>query len=268
MKSIVITGSTRGIGYGLADSFLARGCSVVISGRSEERIAKASDALKSRYEAGRILGFPCDVRDSGQMQALWDEAKSKFGNIDIWINNAGISGSQVEIWENPPAQVRDVVDTNILGTIFGSQVAVRGMLEQGHGCIYNMEGMGSDGRMHEGLILYGLTKYGVPYFTKGLVKETKGTSLIIGSIRPGMVMTEFIIGQFKDRPEEWERAKRIFNIIASRVEEVTPWIVERILANEKSGVCISFMSPVKFLQRFLLSLFKKRTLDDIEPQNQ
>ena len=268
MKNIVITGSTRGIGYGLTDSFLAHGCAVVISGRSEINIAKASDALKSKYGAGQILGFPCDVRDSGQVQALWDEAKSKLGKIDIWINNAGISGSQIEIWENPPAQVRDIVDTNILGTIFGSQVAVRGMVEQGHGCIYNMEGMGSDGRMHEGLIIYGLTKYGVPYFTKGLVKETQGTSLIIGSIRPGMVMTEFLIGQFKDRPEEWERAKRIFNIIVSRVEEVTPWIVERILANEKSGVCISYMSPAKFLQRFLLSLFKKRTLDDIDPQNQ
>jgi NAD(P)-dependent dehydrogenase (short-subunit alcohol dehydrogenase family) len=260
MSSVVITGSTRGIGFGLADSFLDRGCSVVISGRSEERIALASDALMKKYSAELVFGFPCDVRDLGQVQALWDYAKSRFGNIDIWVNNAGLSGSQMEIWQSPPIQVKEVVETNLVGTIFGSQVAVRGLLEQGHGSLYNMEGIGSDGRMHEGLILYGMTKYGVTYFTKGLIEETKDTSLIIGSIRPGMVVTEFITDQYKGRPEEWERAKRVFNIIASRIEEVTPWLVERILENEKSGVCISYLSPGKLLLRFLSVPFKKRTL--------
>jgi len=260
MKSIVITGSTRGIGFGLADSFLSRGCSVMISGRSEEHIVLASDALMKKHSAERVAGFPCDVRDLGQVQALWESAKSRFENIDIWVNNAGLSGSQMEIWERPPTQVKEVVDTNLVGAIFGSQVAVRGMLEQGYGSLYNMEGAGSDGRMHEGLILYGMTKYGLTYFTKGLALETKETSLIIGSIRPGMVVTEFLTDQYKDKPEEWGRAKRIFNIIASRIEEVTPWLVERILENDKSGVCISYMSPGKILLRFLSAPFKKRTL--------
>ncbi len=260
MKSIVITGSTRGIGFGLAESFLARNCAVMVSGRGREGVENAVEELRSRYPEDRVFGHPCDVRDPEQLQALWDEAKSRLGKIDIWINNAGLSGPQMMIWELAPEQVKEVVETNILGVIFGSQIAVRGMLDQGYGSIYNMEGMGGDGRMHEGLIPYGMTKYGVNYFTRGLVKETKGKSLIIGSIRPGMVITSLITDQYKNRPEEYEKVKRIFNIIANRVEDVTPWLADKILENDKSGVCISYMSRWKFLFRFLSAPFSKRDI--------
>ncbi|MCK4900254.1 MAG: SDR family oxidoreductase, partial [Anaerolineales bacterium] len=222
MKSIVITGSTRGIGFGLAESFLARNCALMVSGRNIKGVDKSVDELRSRYPENQVFGHPCDVRDPEQLQALWDEAMSRFGKIDIWINNAGLSGPQMITWELAPGQVKEVVETNILGVIFGSQIAVRGMLDQGYGSIYNMEGMGSDGRMHEGLIPYGMTKYGVSYFTKGLVKETEGRAIIVGSISPGMVKTSFLLDQYKDRPEDFEKAKRIFNIIVNRVEDVTP----------------------------------------------
>ena len=152
MKSIVITGSNRGIGYSLAESFLTRNCAVMVSGRSREGVDSAFKTLRSRFPESRVSGHPCDVRDPGQLQALWDEATTRFGSIDIWINNAGRSGPQMMTWELAPDQVKEVVDTNIMGVIFGSQIAVRGMLDQGYGSIYNMEGMGGDGRMHEGLI--------------------------------------------------------------------------------------------------------------------
>lgn len=260
IKSIVITGSTRGIGYGLAESFLARDCAVMVSGRNREGVDNAINELRSRFPEDRVFGHPCDVRDPEQLQALWNEAMSRFGKIDIWINNAGLSGPQMMTWELAPEQVEEVVDTNILGVIFGSQIAVRGMLDQGYGSLYNMEGMGGDGRMHEGLIPYGMTKYGVNYFTRGLVKETKGRSLIIGSIRPGMVITSFITDQYEDRPEEYEKVKRIFNIIANRVEDVTPWLADKILENEKSGRYISYMSRGKLLFRFLSAPFSKRDI--------
>ncbi|MCK4741806.1 MAG: SDR family oxidoreductase [Anaerolineales bacterium] len=260
MKSIVITGSTRGIGFGLAESFLARDCAVMVSGRSREAVDKAIKELQSRVPEDRVFGHPCDVRDPEQLQTLWNEAMSRFGKIDIWINNAGLSGPQMMTWELAPRQVEEIVDTNILGVIFGSQIAVRGMLDQGYGSVYNMEGMGGDGRMHEGLIPYGMTKYGVNYFTRGLVKETKGKSLIVGSIRPGMVLTSFLTDQYKDRPEEFEKAKRIFNIIVNRVEDVVPWLADKILENDKSGICISYMSRWKFLFRFLSAPFTKRDI--------
>ena len=260
IKSIVITGSTRGIGFGLAESFLARNCTVMVSGRSREGVDSAIEELRSRDPENRVFGHPCDVREPEQLKALWDEAILRLGKIDIWINNAGLSGPQMMTWELAPGQVKEVVDTNILGVIFGSQIAVRGMLDQGYGSIYNMEGMGGDGRMHEGLIPYGMTKYGVNYFTRGLVKETNGRSIIVGSISPGMVVTSFLTKQYEDRPDEFEKAKRIFNIIANRVEDVAPWLADKILENDKSGIRISYMSRWKFLFRFLSAPFSKRDI--------
>ena len=260
MKSIVITGSTRGIGYGLAESFLARNCVVMVSGRNSEGVDNAIEEFRSRYPQDRVFGHPCDVRDPEALNALWNEAMSRFGKIDIWINNAGLSGPQMKTWKLAPDQVKEVVDTNILGVVFGSQIAVRGMLSQGFGSLYNMEGMGSDGRMLEGLISYGMTKSGVNYFTKGLAQETKGRSIIVGSLSPGMVTTSFLTEHYKDRPEEFEKAKRIFNIIANRVEDVAPWLVDKILENDKSGIRISYMSRWSYLFRFLSSPFSKRDI--------
>ncbi len=260
MKSIVITGSTRGIGFGLAELFLARDCAVMVSGRSREGVAYAVEELQSMYPENRVFGHPCDVRDPGQLQVLWDEAMARFGKIDIWINNAGLSGPQMMIWELAPEKVQEVVETNILGVIFGSQIAVRGMFDQGFGSIYNMEGLGADGRMIEGLVTYGMTKCGVNYFTRGLVQETKDSSIIVGSLSPGMVVTSFLTAHYEDRPEDFEKAKRIFNIIANRVEDVAPWLVEKILANDKSGIRISYMPKWKYSFRFLTAPFSKRNI--------
>ena len=232
MKHIIITGSTRGLGFGLAASFLDLGCSITISGRSPANVNEAVAKLGSWHSAEQIFGLTCDVRDYDQVQALWDGTKSRYDMVSIWINNAGYSGSQMAAWEIPPEQARAVIETNLLGVIYGSMVAVREMLDQGYGAIYNMEGMGSDGRMHAGLTNYGTSKYGLRYFTDSLVEEIEGTPLLIGSLRPGMLVTDMIIKQYDDRPEDWERDKRIFNILADRIETVAPWMAEQILAND------------------------------------
>ena len=261
-KIIVITGSTRGIGYGLAENFLQLGCSVTISGRSRESTEGAVTKLTARYDKARILGIPCDVTVPEQVTALWDETSAHFGKVDIWINNSGHSGDMGMVWEHPPKEVESVIATNVLGTIYGAQVAFRGMQAQGHGAIYNMEGMGSDGHMHAGLTFYGTTKSAVHYFTKSLALEAKDTSVIIGGLRPGMVATDMIRDRYKDRPEDWERAKKIFNIIAERVETVTPWLAKQILTNNKNDVNLSYSSPWKLLRKFISSPFVKRQVFD------
>ncbi|MFA9405895.1 MAG: SDR family oxidoreductase [Anaerolineales bacterium] len=264
MRQVVITGSTRGLGYGMAESFLARGCSVTVSGRSKGAVDSAIKSLGERIDTSKLLGVACDVRVPDELENLWKQTSARFGEIDIWINNAGISGSQKPVWKLATDELASVVDTNVLGLIFGSQVAVRGMLAQNHGAIYSMEGMGSDGRMHDGLITYGMTKYAVDYFTEALVKELKGTPLIIGSLRPGMLATEFITNQYVNRPDDWEKDKKILNIIASRIETVAPWLVDKILTNQKSGVCISYSSRSKLFMRFLTAPFSKRIVFDDE----
>ena len=121
------------------------------------------------------------------------------------------------------------------------------MLAQGFGAIYNMEGMGSDGRKHAGLTLYCTSKYAIHYFTESLVLETKDTPVIFGALRPGMVITEMIENRYKNQPEEWERAKKLFNINADRDENVSPWLADKMLANQKYGVILAYTSMWKLL---------------------
>jgi NAD(P)-dependent dehydrogenase (short-subunit alcohol dehydrogenase family) len=166
------------------------------------------------------------------------------------------------VWERPPGEVQSVLDTNLVGTIFGSQVAMRGMNAQGGGAIYNMEGMGSDGRKHAGLTLYGTSKYAVHYFTESLAMEAKDSRILVGSLRPGMVATDMIRGRYKGRPEEWERAKRIFNIIAEPVDRVAPWLAREMLANRRNGAVLAYSSTWKLIWKFLQSPFVKRNIFD------
>ena len=260
MKIIVITGSTRGIGYGLADAFLALGCAVVISGRTQAGVDKAVTTLSAKHKSNNTFGQPCAVTQFEQIQALWDAATNHFGQIDIWINNAGVGNPQLDFWRHPPERIKTVVETNLIGTMYGSKVAITGMLAQGFGSLYNMEGLGSDGRRVEGLTLYGSTKYGLRYFDKALVEETRDTPILVGTLSPGMVITDLITDQYKDRPQDWEKAKRIFNILADHVDTVTPWLAQQILANTKTGVRIVWLTRAKIMGRFLAAPFHKRDL--------
>jgi NAD(P)-dependent dehydrogenase (short-subunit alcohol dehydrogenase family) len=259
-KNIVITGSTRGIGYGLAEAFLQLGCSVMVSGRSEASTARAVEQLIDTYRPGKVYGQACDVTQPNEITLLWQDALARFGRVDIWVNNAGHAGEMGMAWERPAEEVQSVIDTNLIGTILGSQVAMRGMKDQGGGAIYNMEGMGSDGRKHAGLSLYGTTKYALHYFNESLAMEAKATGILVGSLRPGMVATDMIRNRYKDRPEEWERAKRIFNIIAEPVDRVTPWLAREMLANRKNGVTLSYTSTWRLLWKFLRSPFVKNNV--------
>jgi NAD(P)-dependent dehydrogenase (short-subunit alcohol dehydrogenase family) len=259
MKTVVITGSTRGIGYGLADSFLSLGCAVVVSGRTPAGVEKAVAELSAKHEADHVFGHSCDVTDYEQVQALWDAAQARFGTIDIWINNAGIAHPDRSFWDHSPERIKAVVDTNLVGSMYGSKVALRGMLEQGFGSLYNMEGLGSDGRKERHSTLYGCTKYGIRYLTESLVQETQGTPVLVGALSPGMVVTDFLLRRGRS-PEDWERVKRILNILADRVETVTPWLAQRVLANDKTGVRISWLTRRKVIGRFLVAPFRKRDL--------
>lgn len=259
-KSIVITGSTRGIGLGLASEFLKRGCQVVINGRSPANLEQALKSLKGEFDPKAVAGGSGDVCDPKTHQALWDTTIDRFGQVDIWINNAGIAHPMMMIWELPEDMIHQVVDINIKGLVFGSQIAVQGMQEQGFGHLYNMEGFGSSGRVRPGLSIYGTTKAAVQYFSKALAAETRESSIKVSTLRPGMVITEMITMQYKNDPQGLEHVKKIFNTIGDKVETVTPWLVDKILDNEKSGTTINWLTPGKLMYRFATARFSKRDL--------
>ena len=261
MKTILITGSTRGIGYGLAENFLRLGHQVIISGRSHDRVDAAVNRLSETYPRERISGTACDMRDYDRVENLWQFGMDRFGVIDIWINNAGIGQGQTPFWELDVNLIQDLIDTNVTGAMFGARAALKGFREQGWGAFYNMEGLGSDGRQVEGLTLYGTSKRALNYLTDSLVSEVKGTEIIAGAISPGMVLTDFILGRYEGKdPEEWASARRIFNILADKVETVTPYLAEKVLQNEKNGARIKWLSGGKAFWRFLTAGFTKRDL--------
>jgi NAD(P)-dependent dehydrogenase (short-subunit alcohol dehydrogenase family) len=265
VKVVVITGSTRGIGYALAGALLTRGCRVVVCGRQEASVRDAVQSLSRRFGASRVHGLACDVRDEKSLQALWDQAIERFERVDIWVNNAGVSNHPQKVWKIAADEIEAVVDTNMLGSILGTKVAVRGMLEQGRGAIYLMEGMGSDGRTHDGLTLYGMTKYALDYFFKALAEELKDTAIIAAAIRPGMVVTDLITEPYRGKPDEWKRVKSIFNIIADPVDVVSEWMADAILNNRQSGKVLSRVSSIEMTLRFLKAPFSKRDLfEDVD----
>lgn len=260
MTSIVITGSTRGIGYGLAESFLARGCQVTVNGRSAASVDQAIQTLSQAYKTENIAGQAGDVTQPGDHQALWETAVARFGQVDIWINNAGVGHPMQMVWELPPEKIAQVVDIDLKGVLYGSQVAIRGMRQQGFGHLYNMEGFGSNGRIRAGLSVYGSTKRALRFLTRSLAEETKHTAVKVSALSPGIVITEFITSQYKDDPQGFEEAKHIFNTLGDKVETVTPWLADQVLNNDKSGARIEWLTPLKLITRFATARFTKRDL--------
>jgi len=260
MKTIVITGSTSGIGFGLADAFIARDCAVIISGHSQTNLDEAYGTLAAKHDKSRILAYLCDVSHYDEVQGLWNTAVERFGRIDIWINNAGAGHRETPIWDYSREMIDRLVAANVTGALYGLNVASRGMMQQGFGSIYNMEGLGSSGPVIRGLALYSATKSALASLTTAAAKEVEGTPVIVGGVRPGMVATKLITGQYEGHPEEWKRVERIFNILADRVETVTPWLADRILSNKKNGVRIQWLGRSKVILRFLESPFHRRTI--------
>lgn len=256
MQTIVITGSTRGIGKGLAREFLRLGHQVVVTGRSQEAVGRATAELGG---LGPVLGFPCDVRSYAAHQALWGAAVQRFGRVDMWINNAAIATDRLLLGELPADQIAMTVDTNLLGTMYGCKVAIAGMLAQGGGRVYTFEGFGSNGMTSWGLTVYGSTKRAITYLTESLAKEYKDTPVLIGSLSPGIVTTDLLLYSSKSRdPAEWEKSKRIMDILGDTVETVTPWLAREALASQKQGARIEWLTRRKAAARFATSFFRKR----------
>ena len=260
MKTVVITGSTRGIGRGLAENFLARGCKVVVSGRQAEAVAAVVTELAGRHGEENVAGKACDISDGSQLQGLWDEAASRFGRVDIWINNAGVSAPRKALADTDEAVIAQVVAINLSGMLLANRVALRGMNGQGRGQIWNMEGFGSGGQVQPGMCVYGSTKRAVNYINKALQKEVKGSGVQVCTLSPGIVVTDLLTGDYDTTSPEWEKSKKIFNILGDKVETVTPYLVDGVLKADKSGAKVAWLTTGKAFARFMTAGFNKRDL--------
>ena len=262
-KTIVITGSTRGIGLGMAKEFLSRDHNVVITGTSEQSV---ENGLNSIGENKNAIGVPCLVQETDSIEDVWSKAVERFGTVDIWINNAGAATSRIGLEELSYEEIRRTIDTNLTGTILATRIVSSKMLQQGSGQIYMFEGFGSNGQLQKGISVYGSTKRALRYFTSAAANEFKDTPIIIGSISPGIVTTDLLLRSSKSSEEDWKKAKKVLNVLADRAEVVTPWLVDEVLKNNKNGAQIAWLNTIKVLGRLIFGRMfcKKQVIDDWE----
>jgi NAD(P)-dependent dehydrogenase (short-subunit alcohol dehydrogenase family) len=249
-KTIVITGSTRGIGHGLATEFLKAGHRVVINGRDPEIVAKTVAAFKAI--SSEVAGVTGSVNEPETHEKLISKTVHTFGKIDIWINNAGIPQQHSKFVDVEVEAIKAITEINIYGLMLGTKAAAQFMTAQGWGKIFNMEGFGSDGRMMDKLSLYGTTKRAVNYFTKAVSKEMESGPVQLGILSPGMVRTDFLNGAKNNRsPEEAKQFKKVYDILAENPDVVTKFLTAGMLKSTKQYDRIEFLTKGRLLVKIL-----------------
>ena len=188
-KIVVVTGSTRGYGYAIAESMLEAGAIVVISGRSREAVERTLDILKHK---GRVSGFILDVREEEQVYALVQNVVTQLGHIDVWVNNAGYSNAAGMMLDMDPQDALDMFLSNDLGVLYCTQAVLQHMTPRKQGLLVNIYGNGSFLRPASPTGLYGATKAWITSFTRSLAKEVKGTGVQILGFSPGMLLTDML----------------------------------------------------------------------------
>ncbi|MFO7933293.1 MAG: SDR family oxidoreductase [Bacteroidales bacterium] len=249
-KTVVITGSTKGIGHGLALHLLERGHQVMINGRDHDRVAQRVREMRDHnFEVEGVAG---DVSLPDTHLLIIEQAVSRFRKIDIWINNAGVPQSYKYFHELDNDEIECLVSVNIFGTMTGTKAAINLFKQQGYGKIFNLEGLGSDGRIMEKLTLYGTSKRAVHYFTKSVARELRGENIQAGILSPGMVRTDFISDPMKDgNPEELARFEKVRDILAEDPEKVTEFLVKKILASRKQYDRIEYLTFRRMVPKIL-----------------
>lgn len=258
MTNVVVTGSTQGVGFALAREFRRKGASVVVTGRRQEGVDSAVQRLLEEPASGQVVGRTHEVSDPESANALWQTSAEALGRVDLWVNNAGYAHTTTPIVDTSVDDVRAMVSTNMLGTIFGSQAAVRGMTAQGGGKLFNVLGGGSDGKIRPNMGVYGATKRGLDGFTRALTKEVAGSGVTVGQVRPGILITEGWLREAAEDPHGVKSQRKILNILTDHVDDVAPELVARMLASTKNGDEIAWLTTARIAKRFMTPGIGKR----------
>ena len=262
MKTVVITGSARGLGFEMAKQFIKNNFNVVICDILEERLEEAKNVLeKLTRKKNNVLALKCDVTLEEDLQNVMNKTLEKYKNVDIWINNAGVNQPMCPIWEVESDKINRLIDIDLKSAIIGSKIAMIQMIKQGFGQIYGIEGYGSNDAMMLGLSVYGTSKRGLTYFLDALAKEVdeKNLPIQIGKLSPGIMITDFITHSVGDESFELpEKTKKVYNILGDYPDVIAEFLVNKMINNKKNGVRINWLSNAKASFRFMTCAFNKR----------
>jgi len=188
-KVTLVTGGSRGIGSAIALEFAARGAAVVVNYNRSPR--SAEDVVKRIQAAGgKAAVYQADASDFKEAKALVKFTVDTFGDLNILVNNAGITRDQLIVMM-PEADWDAVINTNLKSTFNCSKAAVKYMMRKRAGCIINMASVA--GQMgNAGQTNYSTSKGGMIAFTKALAREIAPYNITVNAIAPGFVDTEIL----------------------------------------------------------------------------
>lgn len=261
MKSVVITGAARGLGYCLAEEFIKNNYNVLICDVLDEELENSREQLSKSNTQVKVISLKCDVSKEEDLEKVMSYALDNFKTIDIWINNAGVNQPMVPVWELDRKVIDKLIDIDLKGTIMGTNIAIRQMEKQGYGQVYGVEGHGSNDAKIMGLSMYGTTKRAVTYFLEATAKELeeKGLNIQVGLLAPGIMITKFTnhsLGNQKMKLSD--KTEKVYNILGDYPEVIAKFLVEKMIKNTKNGVRFSWLTNRKAFFRFMTAGFNKR----------
>ena len=189
-KVCIVTGGGSGIGRSSALMMAAEGAKVVLVGRTA---SKVEDVKAEVASAGGVAeAFALDVADHEGVKRMAASVLEKFGRVDVLENSAGHSSPHRRLLSTPPEEIRSVVDSNLVGTIFCTQAVMPSMLEAGEGTIINVSSLAGSNPGLVGGMVYSAAKAAVINFTGFLNVEFRNTGVRASVVIPGEIDTPIL----------------------------------------------------------------------------
>ncbi|HDS1767835.1 SDR family oxidoreductase [Pseudomonas putida] len=184
-KTVVITGASSGIGFGLAKAFLASGFNVVGNARSAERLAEA----EAQLDSPAFIGVAGDIAKPETARRLIQASIDAFGQVDVLVNNAGFFLPKPFI-EYSPEDIQGMLETNLKGVVYASQAAAAHMIERRQGHIINITAaVALQPNIAVPAALPVLIKGGLNQVTRALALELSSHNIQVNAVAPGIIET-------------------------------------------------------------------------------
>ncbi len=186
-KTALITGGSKGIGYGIAESMIKEGMNVAVTSR-HKKAAEEAAALLNQSGPGKAIGLEADVRDLAAQQQSVDRVLRKWGRLDVLIANAGL-GHFGSIETLTPEQWNETIDINLTG-VFNSVKAALEALKQSEGYVITIASLAGT-NFFAGGSAYNASKFGLVGFTQAIMLDLRHAGIKVTTIMPGSVTSHF-----------------------------------------------------------------------------
>lgn len=208
MKTVFITGASSGIGAACAEVLAAEGrYRLLLCARREERLHELEDTLRSKFPTVEVYSFTLDVRDNQKVKDSISTLPDTWKNMDILINNAGLSQGLDAIQDGDTEDWDRMIDTNVKGLLYISKAVIPLLKKSNQAHIINIGSIAGKEVYPNGNV-YCATKHAVDALNKAMRIDLLPFGIKVTAIHPGMVETEFSEVRFKG---DKERAKNVYN---------------------------------------------------------